>query len=752
MSNETAGMRERGAVRLVRWARKAGLARKAAIALTVLAVVLSFVTYFALTGWGGVKTDVRTILILLNIDLALFLALGTIVARRLVQLWMERRRGAVGSRLHTRLVVLFSLIAVTPTIVIAVSSALFFSLGVQAWFSDRVRTALSESNAVAQAYLKEHRQSIRGDILAMAQDLARAAPVIAGDQTRFRRFVAQQAALRALSEASVLESNGRIVARWSSYGFSIFDEPPSAAVLERARSGEPVLLTSESSDRIRAVVRIDRFVDLFLYVSRFVEPGVIAHIDRTKNAVQRYEELEGKRTEIEITFAMMFVLVALLLLAAAIWVGLSFATRLARPIGALVNAVERVRSGELDARVDETLASDEIGTLSRAFNRMTEQLSVQRSGLVEANRQLDNRRHFIETVLAGVSSGIIGLDRQGQIKLANRAATEFMNTSLDSAMGKRLDRLMPEAGELLNRALKGPGQAVDGQIVVRRESLRQTLLVRISPDSKGPDHDFVVTFDDITELLQAQRKAAWSDVARRIAHEIKNPLTPIQLAAERLRRKYGEEIRTDPESFVSCTDTIIRQVGDIGRLVDEFSSFARMPAPSIKQEDIAAICRDSMVLFKNAHRGIKVRRTFGDEPVTVLCDRQQIGQALINLLQNAVDAIEGKNPGSEEEPTGNIEVSIEQDDGRITVSVADDGKGLPDDERDRLTEPYVTTREKGTGLGLAIVRKIMEDHGGDLALNDRVGGGAIVQLMFVADAGPASTGSKSEVVATNHDA
>jgi len=752
VSVESAGFRRRGSVRLARWAKEVGIARKAAIALTVLAVVLSFVTFFALTGWGGVKTDVRTILILLNIDLVLFLTLGAIVAKRLVQLWMERRRGAVGSRLHTRLVVLFSLIAVTPTIIIAVSSALFFSLGVQAWFSDRVRTALAESNAVAQAYLREHQQSIRGDILAMAQDIARAAPVIAGDHTRFRRLVAQQAALRALSEASVLDSKGRVIARWSNLGILLFDEPLPAAALDRARSGEPVLLTSETSDRIRAVVRIDRFVDLFLYVSRFVEPGVIAHIDRTRNAVRRYEELEGKRTEIEITFAMMFVLVALLLLAAAIWVGLTFATRLARPIGALVNAVERVRGGELDTRVDESLARDEIGTLSRAFNRMTEQLSVQRSGLVEANRQLDNRRHFIETVLSGVSSGIIGLDGNGHIKLANRAATKFLDTPLDSALGKRLAQLLPEVEELLARAISPPGQSVDGQIAVRRGSQRLTLRVRISPDSQGPDHDFVVTFDDITELLQAQRKAAWSDVARRIAHEIKNPLTPIQLAAERLRRKYQDEIETNRESFVSCTDTIIRQVGDIGRLVDEFSSFARMPAPVLKPEDISVLCRDSTVLLQNAHRGIRIECAFEDEPVMVLCDRQQIGQALVNLLQNAVDAIEGRTEGAVTEPTGNITVSIESDEGGITVLVADDGKGLPVEERDRLTEPYVTTRQKGTGLGLAIVRKIMEDHGGNVVLLDRPGGGAIVKLVFSSEAEQGGAGGGSGKVTGTHGA
>jgi two-component system nitrogen regulation sensor histidine kinase NtrY len=286
-------------------------------------------------------------------------------------------------------------------------------------------------------------------------------------------------------------------------------------------------------------------------------------------------------------------------------------------------------------------------------------------------------------------------------------------------------------------------QPVDGQVVIRRDSQRQTLLIRLSPDSRGADHGFVVTFDDISELLQAQRKAAWSDVARRIAHEIKNPLTPIQLAAERLRRKYQGEIKSDPETFVSCTDTIIRQVGDIGRLVDEFSSFARMPAPTIKSEDLAALCRESTILFRSAHREIVFECAFDDVPVVISCDRHQIGQALINLLQNAIDAIEGHDGSSEGQAKGNITIGIERRSDHVVIVVTDDGKGLPEKERDRLTEPYVTTREKGTGLGLAIVRKIMEDHGGDILLEDRQGGGAIVSLIFAADlSGP--DGMKAE--------
>jgi len=723
--------------RFRRWVQRVALGRKFAIGLTVAALASSLATYAALTGWAPLRTDIKTMLILLNLDLVLFLILASIVARGLIRVWVERRRGAVGSRLHTRLVLLFSLVAVTPTIIISIFSAIFFSLGLEAWFSDRVRTALNESDAVAKAYLKEHQQNIRGDILAMARDISRVAPILANDPNRFRRTIATQGALRSLSEAAVFDSSGRALLRWNNLGFSLFDETVPAWAFEQAREGEPVMLEAEADDRIKALVKLDRFIDIFLYVSRFVEPGVLLHVERTHRAVKQYEELEGKRSEIEITFAMMFVLVALLLLMAAIWIGLIFATRLVRPISDLVIAAEHVRSGDLTARLDEGGASDEIGTLNRAFNRMTEQLGAQRDGLVEANRQLDERRHFIETVLAGVSSGVIGLDAHGRVNVANRAAIGLLSAEADEVIGRRLDELIPECGELLLQAIAKPDQAVDGQIVLRCKPTSQTLFVRLSPEGDTGDKDtgdkqgYVATFEDITELLSAQRKAAWSDVARRIAHEIKNPLTPIQLAAERLRRKYLGEISSDPDTFAACTDTIIRQVGDIGRLVDEFSSFARMPAPVMKLEDLIDICRASTVLFENAHREITFKSNFPVTPVYLACDRRQVGQALTNLMQNAVDAIEGRQslPAANDTP-GEVTIEVAGEEGYTIVSVSDNGLGLPSSERDRLTEPYVTTREKGTGLGLAIVRNIMEDHGGTIRLDDSDSGGARVGLVF----------------------
>jgi two-component system nitrogen regulation sensor histidine kinase NtrY len=716
------------------WAERFGLARKAAIALATAAGAAGIVTYAALTGSSPFGTEPHTILILLNVDLALFLLLVAVVARRLVQVWIERRRGSVGSRLHTRLVMLFSVVAVTPAVIVSVFSAVFFSLGVQAWFSSQVKTALGASLAVAQAYLHEHQQTIRGDILAMAQDINRTAPLLIGNQARFERTVATQARLRALSEATVFDSSGRVIARYSSLSFSLFNEGVPVSAIQQAERGEPVILTSDNDDRMRALIKLDRFVDVYLTVGRFVEPGVLNHIERTRGAVAQFQKLEGQRSSIEITFAMVFVVVALLLLMAAIWVGLTFATRLAKPISELVSAAERVRAGDLTSRVVEGDADDEVGTLSRAFNRMTEQLGSQREGLVQANRQLDERRHFIETVLEGVSSGVLGLDQEGRLNLPNRAASDLLGINLDGRQGQKLDGLIPETAGLLERARARPGQIAAEQIEIARDGGRRTLLVRVAADRLGGEtYGYVATFDDITELLSAQRKAAWSDVARRIAHEIKNPLTPIQLAAERLRRKYLKEISSDPDTFVACTDTIVRQVGDIGRLVDEFSAFARMPAPTMKRDDLVRIARQALFMQGNANPAIAFEAELGEGPVEVSCDNRQIGQALTNLLQNAVEAIEGRDPPADGAPPlapGRVTVTLRRDGGRIVLSVADNGRGLPAEVRHRLTEPYVTTREKGTGLGLAIVRKIMEDHDGELRLLDGPAGGAVVELVF----------------------
>ncbi len=428
-------------------------------------------------------------------------------------------------------------------------------------------------------------------------------------------------------------------------------------------------------------------------------------------------------------------MVAMLFLVAAVAIGIHFATQLAVPISRLATAAEQVRGGDLAARVPEGEKDDELASLSRAFNRMTYQIESQQRELREANRQLDERRRFTETVLTGVSAGVIGLDRVGRVNLPNRSASALLGVDLEQSIGRDLAEVAPEMAILLDEAERRPDRLAQSQVQLARGNSTRTLLVRIAADHDERDTSgFVVTFDDITELLSAQRKAAWADIARRIAHEIKNPLTPIQLAAERLRRRYLKEIKQDPETFTICTDTIIRHVGDIGRMIDEFSAFARMPAPVLKPENLVEIVHRAVFLQRTAHRKIAFETRFPDHPVAVSCDARLVGQAVINIVKNAIEAIEARIAEREAGAPGRIRVSVSSGADQAAVIVEDNGKGLPHQDRERLTEPYVTTRAKGTGLGLAIVKKIMEDHGGELMLEDGEPEGARVRLVFAAEA------------------
>ncbi len=698
-----------------------------AVSLSVGALLAGIATYAALTGAPPIGDSPDLVLILLNVDLALLLLLMVVVARRIVAVWSERRRGSAGSRLHVKLVVLFGLVSVVPAIIVAVFSLLFFNFGVESWFSDRVRTALKESVAAAETYLYEHKQNIRADVLAMARDLNLDAPLLVNNPRRFSQALSLQATVRELTEAIVFDGSGQVLAR-SGMTYLLEFEPIPKDAIETARAGEVAILTSEYDDRVRALVRLDGLVDAFLYVGRFVDPVVLGHMKRTKSAVAQFEKLEIERADLQISFALIFVVVGLLLLLAAVWVGLMFATQLSRPISALITATEKVRAGDFSVRVPENLASDEVGSLSRAFNRMTNELETSRRELIEANLQLDERRRFTEAVLAGVSAGVIGLDENGIINLPNRSASELLGFEVDEVVGHPLAEVVPEMAELLERARRERrDRPIDGEIRIKRGSETRTFVVRVATEwEENEIKGFVVTFDDVSELLTAQRKAAWADVARRIAHEIKNPLTPIQLSAERLKRKYENAIADDRETFAICTDTIIRHVEDIGRMVDEFSSFARMPAPVMRIENLSDLCRQMVFLQRNGHPDIEFVTELPEEPIYLRCDGRQIGQALTNLLQNAIEAISGREGSGL--PPGRVVVRLRHADDRTVIEVEDNGKGLPAEERERLTDPYVTTRKSGTGLGLAIVKKIMEDHGGRLVLEDAPERGACVRL------------------------
>ena len=541
---------------LAAWATRVGLARKLVYALMLAAAAMGIATYAVLTGSGLSSPDPTLVLVILYLDLVLLLILAVVVARRGVAVWIARRKGSAGSRLHTRLVLMFALVAATPAIIMAVFSALFFDLGIQEWFDKQVRTAVNESLDVAEAYLREHQQNIRADALAMANDISREGPSVLGNPKRFTQIMNTQAALRSLSEAVVFDESGHVVVQ-AGFSFALEFEPLPNWALESARNHEVAILTSESDDRVRALVKLDNFDNAYLYVGRLVDPKVVGHVQTTQRVVSTYQKLEGRRSGLQAAFVMIFIMVALLLLLAAVLVGLMLATQLARPISGLVESAEKVRSGDLTARVEEGPQDDELGTLSRAFNRMTGQLEGQRTELVEANRQLDMRRRFTEAVLSGVSAGVIGLDQSGCINLPNRSASQLLGIALDHMIGTELSDVVPEMAPLLRKARRRTERIVESQITVLAGGRPRMLLVRIATEkAEGEIKGFVVTFDDVTELLSAQRKAAWADVARRIAHEIKNPLTPIQLSAERLKRKYLREIKSDPETFTICKTTL----------------------------------------------------------------------------------------------------------------------------------------------------------------------------------------------------
>jgi two-component system nitrogen regulation sensor histidine kinase NtrY len=714
---------------LVGWIANLLLGKAVTLVLAALAFAVGLSTFIILARGApfGLKPGISVGLVLANLSAVLLL--GAVLAGRLTRVWVERRRGSAGSRLHVRLVLLFGGVAVAPAIVVACFAVAFFHFGIQGWFNDPVREAINESLAVSRGYLDEHRNNIRAVALEMANDLNRAGQYLMADPSVFAEVLGTQTTLRGLTEAIIYDPLTREVLATAGLFGGMGTELPPTSVTTQAQNGDVVVLAAGDGTRVQAVVKLDSTPPLMLMIGRPVDPQILEYMHRTEQAVSEYQRLDQNRSWLQIAFAWIFAIVALLVLLAAVLIGLVLANQIARPIGRLIHAAERVRGGDLAVRVVEAPTGDELAGLSRAFNRMTGQLAAQRTELMDAYSQIDERRRFTETVLSGVSAGVIGLDASGRVELPNRAANELLGTDLLSAIGRELADVVPEFADLLHEAAASPERARTAEVQIGPPTRRRTLLVRIGADQSGDRTDgFVVTFDDITELQSAQRKAAWADVARRIAHEIKNPLTPIQLAAERLKRRFAREISSDPETFSQCADTIIRHVGDIGRMVDEFSAFARMPQPVIKPEDVGRVAREALVLQRTARPQIHWHSDIPEQGPVVPCDRRLLRQAVTNLLQNAADAVAMREPTDE---GGSIELAVQPGESDVRIIVTDDGIGLPQEDRARLTEPYVTHKPKGTGLGLAIVKKIMEDHGGRLTLDDRPDGhGAIAALVL----------------------
>jgi two-component system nitrogen regulation sensor histidine kinase NtrY len=719
----------RWGVAFAQWMQNDRIVRWFGLFLSIAAILSGITTYIVLTGTDPFSNKSHHVLPLIYFDLALMLLLAVIIAKRLVELWGQRRQKLVGSKLHVQIVLLFAVVSVTPGIFVAVFSALFFNVGVQAWFSEPVRSALDEARIVAEAYLEVHTKTISHDAEEMVRELQpninayMLTPQLLSDR------LTQLSESKGLNEALVFDGKTQVLGR-AYLTFALEFEKVLLTAFEQAKTGEIVVFSSEDGSKVRALVQLDPITDTYLYLGKMVDKAVLQHLSRTRGALAEYDHLDAAQSSIQITFVVFFSVVALLLLLAAVWAGLTVANLFVRPISRLIIASDEISKGNLNVQVtgDASIAN-ELGHLEQAFNRMTKQLSSQRQDLIQANQHIDQRREFMETILKRVSAGVISVDTRLNISLMNQRAEEILSASPSPHDTEiKLQEVAPELVDLLNEFDPTREQNLARQLSLLRKGVSRVLQVSITLDhSMRKTSGFIITFDDITPLLQAQRKAAWSDVARRIAHEIKNPLTPIQLSAERLKRKYLKEIETDPTTFQGCIDTIIRQVTYIGQLVNEFSSFARMPEPEMHPSDLVHLCQQAIFLHRQAHAHIQFIYQ-GMERCPILCDGGQIDQVLNNLILNAIHAMDASHQKLEH-PV--IQISLHLIQGSIIrLNIEDNGPGFPKENRERLVEPYFTTHAKGTGLGLAIVAKIVEDHHGNLELGDSSLGGARVTIEF----------------------
>ena len=642
--------------------------------------------------------------------------LVVLIGRRFAILITNRRKGLAVAQLHLRLVALFAGIAAVPTLLVVVFASLLFQFGVQFWFSDRVKTILDSSNQVAHAYVEENRQRIGDDIVVMAADVASYARDFGEGTPLYRRGLDFQVAGRTLTEAAVFRMTATGLQLVAASGASAREVQAHVADMNLARANATPL------DWTHYTPPVPKFIG-----RRVFKNFVLARANQAAGALGEYNALTERSRVMQLRFNLILMAVSLLTLIVAIWFALWLANRLVAPIARLASAAERVGDGDLDVRVPVRGQADEIGVLERAFNRMTSQLKAQQTALLGANDELDTRRRFTEAVLAGVSAGVMSITPEGVIRVANASAAALLALPHRVLRGQMLQDVAPELADLLEQA-RQTGDAA-GQVRIERGEETQTLAVRIgaAEAAEGRAEGFVLTFDDITAQLADQRRAAWADVARRIAHEIKNPLTPIQLAAERLQRKFGRQIDEDAETFATLTSTIVRQVGDLRRMVDEFSEFARLPRPVFASDALDRLLRQALVLQEVAFPAIRFTLS-GATDLALVCDRQQLGRALTNLIKNAGESVVARVERDGDEATpGLIAISVAANEHVVRISVADNGLGFPAEDRMRLLEPYITTRARGTGLGLAICAKIIEDHGGQLELADNPDGpGAMV--------------------------
>jgi len=683
------------------------------------------VTAYALTRVDYLSNDTDTLIWLVVIDALALLVLGTLVGRQIWRLWSERRQRLAGHQLHWRMAVLFGGVTTFPAVIVTLFALFIVDYSLRGWFAERISTAVNESVRVAESYFDEHARSISGEVLTMANDINREAYRLVGKGNLMGRYLSDQAALRNMADAIIFDGTGQVLAK-SQFAFAITFANLESSWVEQARKGEVVILRADETNKLRAVVKLNSYVDAYLLVGRFIDSKVLLAMDQTRLAASDYQQLGFQQLDLQISFAVLFGIILLLILIASLWIGLNLATAIVGPLGSVIHVAEQVRGGNLSQRVPDDLQLEEISRLGSAFNRMLDELARSREQLVQANTQIDQRREFTEAVLGGVSSGVIGLDRDGKVTLPNATARSLLTKSDTELIGKKLVDVIPEFKGLLGIINQKRRRFGEEQIILQRQNSQLILRARIvSEVIEGRVIGYVVTFDDVTGLLSAQRKAAWSDIARRIAHEIKNPLTPIQLASDRLLKKYRPDDKKAADQFEEYVQIITRQVNDIGRMVDEFSAFARMPQPEMDRHSLLGIVNGQISLFAGRDLSLDVEIDDANNDYATICDAGLVRQALTNLLQNAKDSLDEHRTAT---PT--IRIKLQSEDDMIAIIVTDNGPGFPEMDFEKLIEPYVTTRQKGTGLGLAIVSKIMEDHSGTMHLGNADNGGALVCLKF----------------------
>jgi two-component system, NtrC family, nitrogen regulation sensor histidine kinase NtrY len=693
------------------------------LAVIAAAMLSSLATFLILNDLTPIVPSHYVVIGSLGLTAVLVLSIIGIVVFQITKLLKARKRQTAGAGLHFQLAGIFSFVALIPAVLMAILSTVSIEHAFDALFSNRVKTIVSNSVDVAQNYLVESGAVIRSDMLGIARELEGNITSFHSDRQNFDRLFSAVVSMRNLPSAYLIDSHGTLLSSAVGDGSDYRVPPPPD--IAHAADGRIVPLSWDLSNGMAALKKLPAIGDVYLYVIRPVNQNVYRLLLRTQVNVLDFAALERARGQYEAIFAIMYVLLALTLLTTAIWTGLAFANRLVTPIRRLIAAAQEVSQGNLNVQLDEGFARDDIGRLGSTFKKMTVDLETQRAGIMSANAQLDERRRFIEAVLSGVTAGVIGLDPEGRVTLINRSARELLKLKGEKLIGKALNAAVPEFADIIEKSRKsGRSKPVHAQITIVRESGEHNFAVQVTREEEDQaSYGVVVTFDDITELTVAQRTSAWADIARRIAHEIKNPLTPIQLSAERIRRKYGDSITTDKEIFDKCIATIVRHVGDIGRMVDEFSSFARMPNAVFEDQDIREIVKEAVILFQMSRHDIEYKLELPAGPFHALCDRRLLTQAVTNLVKNASEAVESYQNGNGKEPEkGRIVIRLQAADHRYVIGVIDNGCGLPKENRHRLVEPYVTTRQKGTGLGLAIVQRITEQHGGVLELEDAPAG------------------------------